>query len=47
MEWILCKDCIYFEDCTEKESRDGCYHGLSEKDAELILSESRERKNIY
>ena len=36
MEWILCKDCIYFEDCTEKESRDGCYHGFSKNDPEFF-----------
>ena len=25
--WTACTDCVYFEDCTEKEARDGCYFG--------------------
>lgn len=35
-EWIPCTDCIYFEDCEDKESRDGCYFGepLEEDDNE-------------
>ena len=29
MDWINCKDCIYFKegDCNEMENRDGCYFG--------------------
>ena len=29
MDWVNCKECIFFEDC-EAEDRDGCYFG--EKD---------------
>ena len=31
MDWIECKECIFFEDCEEKENRffDGCYFGES------------------
>ena len=25
--WIHCKECALFEDCENKESRDGCYFG--------------------
>lgn len=27
--WICCKECDYFDDCIEKEDRDGCYFGES------------------
>ena len=30
-EWTDCIECIYFEDCDLKESRDGCYNGETEK----------------
>ena len=33
-EWTQCKDCIYFEDCTTKEDRDGCYFGETLEDIE-------------
>ena len=26
-EWTQCKDCAYFDDCDEKENKDGCYFG--------------------
>ena len=26
-EWIPCRNCTYFEDCEDKESREGCYCG--------------------
>ena len=25
--WTMCKECALFDDCEEKESRDGCYFG--------------------
>ena len=28
--WTDCKDCIYFDECENKESRDGCYFGDTE-----------------
>ena len=27
MEWIECKYCIYFDECENKEDREGCYCG--------------------
>ena len=30
--WVDCKECIYFEDCSEIESRDGCYFGETKED---------------
>ena len=33
--WTECKDCIYFDECDNKESRDGCYFG----DTEEIIEE--------
>lgn len=30
--WTNCKECIYFEECDEKEGRDGCYFGETEED---------------
>lgn len=33
-EYIACKECTMWEDCENKESRDGCYFG--EKEAGLI-----------
>lgn len=26
-EYILCTECIWWEDCDNKESREGCYCG--------------------
>ena len=31
---VDCKECIYFEECNNKEARDGCYFGMTEKDVE-------------
>ena len=41
MEWTECKNCIYFDECENKEDRDGCYCGereesLKETDAHPI-----------
>lgn len=30
-EWTQCKNCIYFDDCTTKESDDGCYFGNNDE----------------
>lgn len=30
--WTACKDCIDFEDCENKEDRDGCYFGEVENE---------------
>jgi hypothetical protein len=26
-EFVICKECIYWEDCPNKENHDGCYFG--------------------
>jgi hypothetical protein len=26
-EFVICKECIYWEDCPNKENYDGCYLG--------------------
>lgn len=37
MDWVDCKDCIYFQegDCEETESRDGCYFGITEDEIDI------------
>ena len=35
-EWTQCKDCIYFDDCTTKESDDGCYFGNTIEKKDII-----------
>ena len=30
--WVSCKDCIFSEDCSNKEDRDGCCLGEEEED---------------
>lgn len=27
MDWTNCKECVSFEDCDNKEDRNGCYFG--------------------
>ena len=34
MEWTECKNCIYFDDCENKENYDGCYCGEREESLE-------------
>ena len=29
-DFIICSQCIYWEECENKESRDGCYFGENE-----------------
>lgn len=29
MDWVDCKECIYFCDCSNKEDRNGCYFGYA------------------
>lgn len=36
-EWTLCKDCIYFDDCPNKENRDGCYFGDNDEKREAKI----------
>lgn len=36
LDWTSCFDCVYFEDCEEKESRDGCCFGESIEDRTVI-----------
>ena len=36
-EFIMCSQCIYWEDCENKEDRDGCYFGEKEKDFDESL----------
>ena len=31
-EFVTCSQCIYWEECENKESRDGCYFGVMEED---------------
>lgn len=31
-EFVSCTECILFEDCNEKEDRDGCYFGEREEE---------------
>ena len=26
-EFVICKECVYWEDCPNKENYDGCYFG--------------------
>ena len=30
--FTMCSQCIYWEECDNKESRDGCYFGMKEED---------------
>lgn len=32
MEWTLCSECIYVDDCLEATRADGCYHGEREEE---------------
>lgn len=32
-DFINCAECIFFEECHEKESRDGCYFGEREEES--------------
>lgn len=31
-EFVICSQCVYWEDCENKEDRDGCYFGAKEED---------------
>jgi hypothetical protein len=31
-EFVICSQCIYWEECENKEDRDGCYFGAKEED---------------
>lgn len=31
-EFVICSQCIYWEECENKEDRDGCYFGVKEED---------------
>lgn len=47
MEFTCCKDCVYFSECADKESRDGCYFGEPiEDDGLKTLDWDRVRKRI-
>lgn len=39
-EWTRCKDCIYFDDCLNKENRDGCYFGDNDEAGEAEMPET-------
>lgn len=41
--WTNCFDCLYFEDCEEKESRDGCCYGesIEEPVSKVILMKDK------
>ena len=34
-EFVMCSQCVYREECRNKESRDGCYCGEKEEENEL------------
>lgn len=45
MEFTCCKDCIYYSECADSESREGCYFGAPIKDDKLkTLDEDRVQK---
>jgi hypothetical protein len=31
-EFVICSQCVYWEECENKEDRDGCYFGVKEED---------------
>ena len=31
-KFVICSQCIYWEECENKEDRDGCYFGMTEED---------------
>ena len=31
-DFVICSQCIYWEECGNKENRDGCYFGETEDD---------------
>ena len=31
-EFVICSQCVYWEDCENKEDRDGCFFGAKEED---------------
>lgn len=33
-EFVMCSQCIYWEECENKESRDGCYFVVKEEDCD-------------
>jgi hypothetical protein len=33
--YVYCKTCIYFEVCDDKELKEGCYYGTSEKNSNI------------
>ena len=36
-EYVACKECAFWEDCENKESRDGCYFGEKENDGDEVM----------
>ena len=30
-DFVMCSECVYFEECEKKESHDGCYFGEKEE----------------
>ena len=36
-EYVACKECVFWEDCENKESRDGCYCGEKETDGNEVM----------
>ena len=36
-EFVYCSQCIYYDECEEKEDRDGCYYGEREEDVDESL----------
>ena len=53
-EGTQCKNCIYFDDCTTKESDDGCYFGNEEirqmqydDESVIKIHKVQQRKNNF
>jgi hypothetical protein len=30
--FVFCSECVFFEDCEDKELNDGCYSGMTEEE---------------
>ena len=38
-EFIICSQCLYWEDCKNKEKLDGCYFGEKEEEKDMNMYE--------
>ena len=44
-EFTRCDDCVYFENCDTKTTRDGCYFGSIAEEKEIEISNTVNMKN--